>query len=108
VAGFITFSAGSRDPVRSQQRNAAPFSFLKRGEFYCKVRKTWLSRVALPCLVGLKTFCIVSFHFIRDDLTLDLRCLVRQSVRAKTFCLKQPVKLGCCAKVCPSCKVRLL
>jgi len=46
--------------------------------------------------------CIVSFHFIRDDLTLDPRFLVRQSMRTKTFCLKQAVKLSCCAKVCPS------
>jgi hypothetical protein len=91
-----------RDAVRSQQQSAAPFAFMKRGEFLYKLRNSWLSRITLLRLVGFKPFCIVSFHFIRDDLTLDPRCLVKQSMRAKTFCLKQAVKLSCCAKVCPS------
>ena len=91
-----------RDAVRSQQQNAAPFAFMKRGEFLYKKRNSWHSRITLLCLVGFKPFCIVSFHFIRDDLTLHPRFLVRQSMRANTFCLKQAVTLSCSAKVCPS------
>ena len=91
-----------RDAVGSQQQNAAPFAFMKRGEFLYKLRNSWFSRITLLRLVGFKPFCIVSFHFIHDDLTLDPRCLVKESMRAKTFCLKQAVKLSCCVKVCPS------
>ena len=84
-----------RDAVRSQQQNATPFAFMKRGESIYGLRNSWLSRKTLLRLVGFKPFCIVSFHFVIDELTLVPRCLVNQSMRAKTFCLKQDVKLRC-------------
>jgi hypothetical protein len=53
-----------RDTVRSQQQNAAPFAFMKRGEFIYGLRNSWFSRKTLLRLVGFKPLCIVSFHFI--------------------------------------------